>query len=157
MKKKEIFYAIAEHVKKRIRGMKRIRTQESQHVKKRIRETKRIRTQEPVGTLFRDADALYALRRVPEALLSAQQRKILLADSFVRAQEAVPDPNKRAKICEAAKMRRKKNRGRPLSKPQLKSLDQHFLARGGQREPDPEAVRWVLRAARLHPQAAYQR
>jgi hypothetical protein len=44
-----------------------------------------------------------------------------------------------------------RNKGESLSKQQLEELDRRFLARG-ERKPDAELVRWVLRASRLHPQ-----
>lgn len=94
---------------------------------------------------------LYALRRLPDSRFSQEEREILIKDSQVRAQRFVPNPELRKKICKAAEVLLKKNRGKSLPKKQLEALDKRFLARG-QRQPDAETVRWVLRAARLHPQ-----
>lgn len=94
---------------------------------------------------------LYMLRRLPDSRFSLKEREILVEDSKRRAQKFVPDSGLQRKICKAAKVFLKHNKGKSLSKRQLEQLDQHFLARGS-RKPDAEIARWVLRAARLHPQ-----
>jgi len=63
----------------------------------------------------------------------------------------VPDAKLRQQICEAARALGASREAR-LSKPQLAKLDAKFLAHKEKRAPDPKKVRWVLRAAGLHPQ-----
>lgn len=94
---------------------------------------------------------VYRLRRQPESSLDLEQIRFLIKDSCRRARKEVPNVKLQKKICQAAKMFRKKNNNQPLSKRQLEELDMQFLARGS-RKPDAEIVRWVLRCARLHPQ-----
>jgi hypothetical protein len=94
---------------------------------------------------------IYTKRRLPDSKFSLKDREILVEDSKRHAQKFVPDSGLQKKICEAARVLLKKNRGKSLSKRQLEQLDERFLA-GGLRKPDAEIARWVLRAARLHPQ-----
>jgi hypothetical protein len=94
---------------------------------------------------------LYRLRRLPDSSFTSEEIELLVKDSEERAQRFVPDAELRREICQAAEVLLKQNKGESLSKKQLEKLDGRFLARG-KRKPDAEIVRWVLRAARLHPQ-----
>ena len=114
------------------------------------------RTANPPRPIFKPdrpmlGSRLYALRRLPDSRFSPEERETLVKDSESRAKKFVPDPELRKKILKAAEALLKKNRGRSLSKKQLETIDGQFLARDS-RKPDAEIVRWVLRAARLHPQ-----
>lgn len=105
----------------------------------------------PVFTLSQQAPELYTLRRLPDSRFSPKEREILVKDSQSRARKFVPDSKLRRRIATAAEVLLEKNKGKSLSKKQLEALDKRFLSHG-QRQPDAEPVRWVLRAARLHPQ-----
>jgi hypothetical protein len=78
---------------------------------------------------------------------------MLVEIAIGRAQSLVPDSRLRNKICQEAKVLLRQNEGESLSKEQLEQLDEKFLRKAENRNtPDPKKVRWVLRAAHLHPQ-----
>jgi len=94
-----------------------------------------------------------SLRRSPDSELSKEEMQLLVENAVIRAEELVRDVDLRNRICRAAKVLLRKNKGQSLSKEQLEQLDKRFLQKREERkEPDPKKIRWVLRAARLHPQ-----
>lgn len=119
-----------------------------EYIRKWFRSTMRP-AQSGTTQSYQDPQMIYTLRRLPEAKLSKQQVRILARDSCRRAGEMVKDAALREKI--VAEARAMKAGDQPLKKEQLARLDKKYLA-GRRRKPDPEAVRWVLRCARLHPQ-----
>lgn len=140
-------YIIPDHNRDRARTFKAI----VDNIRVRIRNRQQAVVSTAPAEAFHEPRALYTLRRLPDSSFSAEEMESLVDDSVRRAEKFVEDPEKRRKICEAAKNEKEKNKGQPLSKRQLEELDKRFLARG-KRNPDAEKVRWVLRAARLHPQ-----
>lgn len=131
-------------------GKKKVFDDVAGHLRDCIREMKKV----GAGADYSDASALYFLRRKPDALHSFSQKKILRADSIQKADHYVPDKRLQARICRRGRSELKRNAGKPLSKSQLEALDKDLLARR-RRKPDAESIRWVLRAAGLHPQGAY--
>lgn len=102
-------------------------------------------------TPYREPRAIYTLRRLSDSTFLPEEKKILIQDAKRRAKKFVPDMELQRKICNEAKVLRRKNRDQPLSKAQLEDLDERFLACGS-RKKDAKKVRWVLRANNLHPQ-----
>lgn len=100
-----------------------------------------------------DSHSSDALRRSADSGLSHEEMEKLVEEAVRRAQRVVPDNHLRSKICQEAKVLLKQNDGESLSKEQLEQLDERFLRKREKRKtPDPKKIRWVLRAARLHPQ-----
>jgi Calcineurin-like phosphoesterase len=140
-------YIIHDHKRGRNRTFKAI----IDDIRIRIRNRRQAVVSTAPAEAFYEPRALYTLRRLPDSSFTTGETEKLVADSIERAEKSVRDPKKRKVICEGARQEIKKNEGQPLSKRQLEELDKRFLARG-KRNPDAEIVRWVLRAARLHPQ-----
>jgi hypothetical protein len=119
-------------------------------IKEQLRQEERQRESPSLETKY---PALYTLRRVTDLEMTDEERELLIEDAERRAQMFVRDAHLRQEICQAAKILLKKNKGQSLSKEQLEQLDERFLRKRERRKkPDPKKIRWVLRAARLHPQ-----
>ncbi len=101
-------------------------------------------------TTVREPRSLSTLRRRTDTAFTEEEVVRLVEDSERNANGLVPSIELQGQICQEARSRGASPQS-PLSKEDLKKLDEKFLA-NGRRKSDPKKIRWVLRAHRLHPQ-----
>jgi hypothetical protein len=95
---------------------------------------------------------LYSMRRKQTERLTVAEKAQLQNDARERARHFIRSPELRRQICDKARAWGASLKT-PLGKEKLARLDELFLMhQEGRRFPDPKKVRFVLRAAGLHPQ-----